>query len=61
MTKDGSSVCEDNYVPVDKNKLKKDQEKELREAMEKYEREYLKSYSANRSGEVVKKFDFPSS
>jgi len=27
--------------------------------MEKYRRECLKSYSANRSGEVVKKFDFP--
>ena len=27
--------------------------------MEKYRRECLKSYSANRSGEVVKKLDFP--
>ena len=28
--------------------------------MDRYERECLKSYSATRSGDVVKKFDFPS-
>ena len=28
--------------------------------MEKFKREYLKSYSVTRSGEVIKKFDFPS-
>jgi len=62
MTKpvDGSEVIEENYVPVDKSKLKEDQQKELRESVDRYERECLKSYSITRSGELVKKFDFPS-
>ena len=62
MTKpvDAASVSEENYVPVDESKIKEDQQKELFEAMEKYKRECLKSFSATRSGEVVKKFDFPS-
>ena len=47
-------------VPVNKDKLKEDQQKELRESVDRYERECLKSYSITRSGEVVKKFDFPS-
>ena len=53
-------VDEGNYVPVNKDKLKEDQQKELRESVDRYERECLKSYSITRSGEVVKKFDFPS-
>jgi hypothetical protein len=56
---DRSEVSEDNYIPVDKDKLKEDQQKELREHVDKYKRECLKSCSINRSGEVVKKFDFP--
>ena len=62
MTKpiDGSEVDEGNYIPVDKDKLKEDQQKELRESVDTYERECLKSYIINRSGEVVKKFDFQS-
>ena len=61
MTKpvDGSEVDEGNYVPVDENKLKEDQQKDLNDVVEKYKGECLKSYSATRSGEVVKKFDFP--
>ena len=61
MTKptDGSSANDGYYIPVDKDKLKEDQQKELREAVEKYKRECLKSYSASRCGEVVKKIDFP--
>ena len=37
MTKhtDTADVNGDNYIPVDRNKLKEDQEKELREAMKK--------------------------
>ena len=53
-------VDEVTYVPVDKDKLKEDQQKELREAVDQYECECLKSYNATRSGDVVKKFDFPS-
>jgi hypothetical protein len=37
MTKptDTAGVNDDNYISVDRNKLKEDQEKELREAMKK--------------------------
>ena len=59
MTKDGASINEDNYISVDEEKLKEDQKNELLEVVEKFKRECLKSYSVNRSGEVVKKFDFP--
>ena len=61
MTKlvDGSGINDDNYVPIEENKLKEEQQKELLEAVERYKRECLKSYSASRCGEVVKKFDFP--
>ena len=52
-------VDEGNYIPVEKDKLKEDQQKELREAVDQYERECLKSYSTTRSGDVVKKFDLP--
>ena len=55
-----SEVNEDNYVPVDENKLKEDQRKEYLEAVERYKRECLKSYSITRSGDVIKKFDLPS-
>jgi hypothetical protein len=57
---DESEVNEGNYVPVDKDKLKEDRQKELRESVDRYESECLKSYSITRSGEVIKKFDFPS-
>ena len=53
-------VEEGNYVPVEENKLKEDQQKEYLEAVEKYERECLKSYSITRSSDVIKKFDLPS-
>ena len=49
-----------NYIPVDKEKLKEEYKEELRKAVESYEQECLKSFTANRSGEVVKKFDLPS-
>ena len=49
-----------NYVPVEEDKVKEDQQKEYLEAVEKYKRECLKSYSITRSGDVIKKFDLPS-
>ena len=52
-------VDEGNYVPVDMDKLKEEHQKELCEAVDRYERECLKSFSATRSRDVVKKFDFP--
>ena len=57
---DQSEVSEDNYVPVDENKLKEDQQKEYLELVEKFKRECLKSYSVTRSGDVIKKFNLPS-
>ena len=55
-----SEVDDDNYVPVKEDKLKEDQQKEYLEAIERYKRECLKSYNMTRSGDVIKKFDFPS-
>ena len=57
--KDGSSVSEDNYIPVEEDKLKDEQKAELDKSLEAYKHECLKSFSYTRSGEVVKKFDFP--
>ena len=45
--------------PVDKDKLKDDQWAELEKATKAYEQECLKSFSVTRTGEVIKKFDFP--
>ena len=53
-------VEEGNYVSVEEDKLKEDQHKEYLEAVDKYKRECLKSYNTTRSGDVIKKFDFPS-
>ena len=53
-------VDEGNYVTIEEDKLKENQQKEYLEAVEKYKRECLKSYSTTRSGDVIKKFDFPS-
>jgi hypothetical protein len=57
---DKSAVSEENQVPVPKDKLKEKQKKEFDELVEKSKRECLKSYSINRSGEVIKKFNLPS-
>ena len=57
--KDGSGVSEENYIPVEEDKLKDEQKAELDKALEAYKRECLKSFSATRGCEVVKKFDFP--
>ena len=45
-----SKVKEDNYIPVDKDKLKEEQKEELKKAMEAYEHECLKSFSATWTG-----------
>ena len=57
---DKSAVSEDNQIPVPEDKLKEEQRKEYEELVEKFKRECLKSYSVNRSGEVIKKFNLPS-
>ena len=57
---DKSVVSEENQIPVPEDKLKEEQRKEYEELVEKFKRECLKSYSVNRSGEVIKKFNLPS-
>jgi hypothetical protein len=57
---DKSVVNEENQISVPEDNLKEEQKKEYEELVEKFKRECLKSYSIARSGEVIKKFDFPS-
>ena len=57
---DKSAVSEENQIPVPEDKLKEEQKKEYEELVEKFKSECLKSYSVNRSGEVIKKFNLPS-
>ena len=60
MSTDGKAeVSEQNQIPIDKDKLKEEQKEELKVAIEAYEQRCLLSYSTNRSGEVIKKYDFP--
>ena len=54
---DTSAVSDENQIPVPEDKLKEEQKKECEELVEKFKRECLKSYSINRSGEVIKKFN----
>ena len=54
-----SEVTEKNYIPMGKDKLKDYQKAELAKARKAYEQECLKSFSATRTGEVIKEFDFP--
>ena len=60
MSTDGKAeVSEHNQIPIDKDKLKKEQNAELQAIVEAFERQCLLSYSTNRSGEVIKKYNFP--
>ena len=54
-----SDLKEDNHIPVEKDKLKDEQKAELKAAIDAYEQQCLLSFSATRSAEVIKKFDFP--
>ena len=47
--KDGYSVSEENYIPVEEDKLKDEQKAELEKAIEAYKRECLKSSCPRRS------------
>ena len=57
--KEKAKVNNSNYIPVDKDKLKDEHKEELRKAVELYEQECLKAFTAIRSGEMVKKFNLP--
>ena len=48
-----------NQIPIDKDKLKKEHKEELEALKDAFEQQCLLSFSINRSGEVIKKFDFP--
>ena len=52
-------VSAENQIPIDKDKLKEEQKAELKAATEAFEQRCLLSYSTSRSGEVFKKYDFP--
>ena len=59
MSTDGKAeVSEHNQITIDKDKLKEEQKAELKAATDTYEQWCLLSYSTNRSGEVIKKYDF---
>ena len=60
MTTNGKAeVSEQNQIPIDKEKLKEEHKAELKAITYAFEQEWLLSFSTNRSGEVIKKFDFP--
>jgi hypothetical protein len=56
----GVAGDDDGLIPIDKDKLKDEQKAELKQALDAYEQECLKAFSTNRSGEVIKKLNFPS-
>ena len=54
-----AEVSGQNQIPIDKEKLKEEQKAKLKAITEAFEQQCLLSYSTNRSGEVIKKFNFP--
>ena len=58
-TKGKAEISERNQIPIDKDKLKEELKAKLKVAIEDYEWRCLLSFSTNRSGEVFKKYDFP--
>ena len=54
-----AEVSEQNQIPIDKEKLKEEHKVELKAITDAFEQRCLLSFSTNRSGEVIKKFDFP--
>ena len=58
ITEGKDTVSTGNQLPIDKDKLKEEQKAELKAATKAYEQRCLLSFSTNRSGEVIKKYDF---
>ena len=58
-TKEKAEVSKQNQIPIDKKKLKEEHKAELKAITDAFEQRCLLSFSTNRSGEVIKKFDFP--
>ena len=60
MTTDGKAeVSRRNQIPIDKEKLKEEHKAKLKAITDAFEQQCLLSFSTNRSGEVIKKFNFP--
>ena len=53
-----AEVSEHNQIPIDKEKLKEEQNAELRAVVEAFEQQCLLSYSTNKCREVIKKYNF---
>ena len=58
-TEEKEKVFPQDQISIDKDKLKEEQKTELKAATDAYEQWCLLSYSTNRSGEVIKRYDFP--
>ena len=58
-TEGKAEVSEQNQIPIDKDKLKEEQKAELKAVIEAFEQQCLLSYNTYRSGEIIKKYDFP--
>ena len=59
MSDEKDKVSSSNQIPIKKDKLKEEHKAELKAATKAYEQRCLLSFSTNRSGEVIKKYDFP--
>jgi hypothetical protein len=58
-TKEKAEVFRQNQILIDKEKLKEEHKAELKAITDAFEQWCLLSFSTNRSGEVIKKFNFP--
>ena len=58
-TEEKGKIFPQNQIPIDKDQLKEEQKAELKAVIEAFEQQCLLSYSTNRSGEIIKKYDFP--
>ena len=54
-----AEVSGNNQMPIDKEKLKEEHKAELKAIIDAFEQQCLLSFSTNISGEVIKKFNFP--
>ena len=54
-----AEVSKNNQIPINKKKLKEEHKAELKAHTDAFEQRCLLSFSTNRSGEVIKKFIFP--
>ena len=54
-----AEISGNNQIPIDKEKLKEEHKAELKALADAFEQQCLLSFSTNRSGEVIKKFNFP--